>query len=99
MCRQINNAMTVLMYLYSRLHMHRTVHGNIESFDSVWQGESRLKVSPSAFHPLFLRIGWTKKAQLGLKKGELNSLPNETKFSLFWAVQVVPRPSRNLCLA
>ncbi len=60
--------MTVLMNLYSWLHMHRTVHGNIGSFDSVWQGESRLKVSASVFHPLFLGIGWTKKAQLGLKK-------------------------------
>ncbi len=58
--------MTVLMYLYSRLHMHRTVHRKVESFDFVWQGELRLKVSAGAFNPLFLGIVWTKKARLGL---------------------------------
>jgi hypothetical protein len=104
MCRQINistaqNTMTVLMYLYSRLHMHRTVHGNIERFDSVWQGELRLKVCTSAFHRLFLGIGWTKKAQLGLKNREFNSLSNETGFSLFCVLQVMPLPIGTLCLA
>ncbi len=63
--------MTVLKYPYSRLHMHRTVHEKVESFDSVWQGESRLKVSVSAFKRILLEIGWTKKAQLGLKKWKI----------------------------
>jgi hypothetical protein len=54
------------MYLYSRLHMHRTVHGKVESFDSVREGESRSKVSASAFEVLLLGIGWTKKAELDL---------------------------------
>jgi hypothetical protein len=71
MYQQINistaqNAMTVMMYMYSRLHMHHTVHGKVESFDSVQQEESRLKVSTGAINPLLLGIGWTKKAQLGL---------------------------------
>jgi hypothetical protein len=60
--------MTVLMDLYSRLHMHCTGHGKVESFDSVRQGESRLEVSAGTFELLLLGIGWTKKAQLGLKK-------------------------------
>jgi hypothetical protein len=51
-------------------HMHRTVHGKVESFDSVRRGESRLKFSASAFKPILLGIGWTKKAKLGLKKIE-----------------------------
>jgi hypothetical protein len=71
MRRQINistaqNVMPVLMYLYSRLHMHCTVHGKVESFDSVWERESRLKVSAGAFNPLLLGIGWTKKVYIGL---------------------------------
>jgi hypothetical protein len=98
MCRQINistaqNVMTVLMYLYSRLHMHRTVHGKVESFNSVWQGESRLTVSVGAFNPLLLGIGWTKKLNLVSKNREFNSLSNRTKFSLFCVLQVVPRSS------
>jgi hypothetical protein len=60
------NAMTELVYLYSRLLMHRTEHGKVESFDSVWQGESRLIVFSGAFNALLLGIGWIKKAQLGL---------------------------------
>jgi hypothetical protein len=67
--------MTVLMYLYGHLHMHRTVNGKVESFDSVRQGELRFKVSASAFKPILLGIAWTKKAQLGteFREAEVNN--------------------------
>ncbi len=84
--------MTLLVYLYSRWHMHHTVHGKVESFDSVWQGESRLKVSVGMFNPSLPRIGWTKKVQIGVSKNrEFNSLSNKTKFSLFCVLEVALR--------
>jgi hypothetical protein len=55
------------VYLYSPYH---TVHGKVESFDSVREGESRSKVSESAFELLLLKIGWTKKAEPFFQKIE-----------------------------
>jgi hypothetical protein len=46
--------------------MHRTVHEKVESFDSVQQGESRLKVSASAFKPILLGMGGMGKLAIKL---------------------------------
>jgi hypothetical protein len=98
MCWKINistaqNAMTVLMYLYSRLHMHRTVHGKLKVSILFGKGNRGWKFLRAGLNPYCLGLGGLKRLNLVSKNREFNSLLNETEFSLFCVLHVVPCPS------
>ncbi len=66
--------MTVLMYLYSRLHMHRTVHGKLKVSILFGKGNRGWKFLRAGLNPYCLGLGGLKRLNLVSENREFNSL-------------------------